>query len=297
MSGSRAVDGDTVEIGVFGGTGVYDMDKLEDVTVRVLETPYGAPSSEIRVGTVSGRRVAFLARHGRGHAHLPTEINYRANVHAFKQLGVSRVLSVGAVGSLREELPPRTLVVPDQFFDRTRHRPDTFFGEGVVAHVSLADPFSQPLRLALMTAAVEAGQAPYDGGTYVCMEGPQFSTRAESVFYAGVGGSIIGMTALSEARLCREAEMAYGLLSLVTDYDAWRPHADGVEAGEILAVLRDNAHVAHDVLYRAIGLVPAGPLPENRALDTALVTQPGSIPAATRERLGPLLARVLAARS
>ncbi len=296
MSASEAVNADTVEIGVFGGTGVYEMEALEDVEVRVLETPFGSPSSEIRVGTVSGRRVAFLARHGQGHAHLPTEINYRANVHAFKQLGVSRVLSVGAVGSLREELPPRTLVVPDQFFDRTRHRPDTFFGDGLVAHVSLADPFSQPLRLALLTAAVGTGQSPYDGGTYVCMEGPQFSTRAESVFYASIGGSIIGMTALSEARLCREAEMAYGLLSMVTDYDAWRPHEEGVDAGEILEVLRDNAHVAHDVLYGAIPLVPEGPLAENTALDTALLTQPGSIPAATRERLGPLLTRVLAAR-
>ncbi len=255
------------------------------------------PSSEIRVGTVAGRRVAFLARHGTGHAHLPSEIDYRANVYAFKRLGVSRVLSVGAVGSLREELPPRTLVVPDQFFDRTRHRPDTFFGDGVVAHVSLADPFSQPLRMALLEAAAGAGQSPFDGGTYVCMEGPQFSTRAESVFYASIGGSVIGMTALTEARLCREAEMAYGLLSLVTDYDAWRPHADGVEAGEILEVLRDNAHVAHDVLYRAIALVPEGPLVENQALDTALVTQPAAIPAATRIRLSPLLARVLGARA
>ena len=287
---------DGVEIGVFGGTGVYDMDALEDVETRAFETPYGPPSSDVRIGTVDGRRVAFLARHGAGHAHLPSEINYRANVYAFKQLGVSRVLSVGAVGSLREELPPRTLVVPDQFFDRTRHRADTFFGDGVVAHVSLTDPFSQPLRMALLQAAAGAGQPPFDGGTYVCMEGPQFSTRAESVFYASIGGSVIGMTALTEARLCREAEMAYGLLSLVTDYDAWRPHADGVEAEEILAVLRDNAHVAADVLRRAIPLVPEGPLPENQALDTALVTRPEAIPAATRVRLAPLLARVQAAR-
>jgi 5'-methylthioadenosine phosphorylase len=277
------------EIGVFGGTGLYTLDDLEEAQDLELDTPFGAPSAPLKVGVYGGRRVAFLARHGHGHRLLPSEIPYRANVYAMKLLGVSKVLSVGAVGSLREELAPRTLVVPDQFFDRTRHRADTFFGDGLVAHVSLAEPFAPALRQALLASARERGHKVVDGGTYVCMEGPQFSTRAESQAYRALGAAIIGMTNLTEARLCREAEIAYGALSLVTDYDAWRPHEAGVDTAEILAVLRDNAHVAHAVILDAIGRLPREPLPENRVLAAALVTPLERVPAATRARLLPLL--------
>jgi len=279
------------EIGILGGTGVYGVESLADAEEITLDTPFGAPSSPIRIGEMGGRRVAFLARHGPGHRYLPHEIPYRANVHALKQLGVEKVLGASAVGSLREELPPRTLVVPDQILDRTRHRADTFFGEGLVAHVSLADPFSEAVRKALLAGARDAGHAATDGGTYLCMEGPQFSTRAESTFYKGLGCSVIGMTVLTEARLLREAEIAYASLTMVTDYDAWRTEEEGVEAGDILAVLRANAHVAQDVLLAALPHVPEGTLPANRALDTALVTPLDQVPEATRQRLAPILAR------
>lgn len=281
--------GSTAEIGLLGGTGLYDLEGLEDAHDVELDTPFGPPSAPIRLGRLAGRSVAFLARHGAGHALLPSEIPYRANVFALKLLGVSKCLSVGAVGSLKEELSPRTLVVPDQFLDRTRHRVDTFFGDGVVAHVSLAEPFAPALRRVLVAAARACGHEVADGGTYLCMEGPQFSTRAESLWYRALGCSIIGMTNLTEARLCREAEIAYATLSLVTDYDAWRPHAAGVDAAEILAVLRDNAHVAHEVMVEAVRRVPEGPLPENHALATALVTPVDRIPAAARARLLPIL--------
>lgn len=277
------------EVGVFGGTGLYDLPGLEDAHDLDLDTPWGRPSAPVRVGRLGGRRVAFLARHGHGHHLLPTEIPYRANVYAMKVLGVTCCYSVGAVGSLREELPPRSLVVPDQFIDRTRHRVDTFFGEGLVAHVSLAEPFAPALRRVLLEAARAVGHPAADGGTYLCMEGPQFSTRAESLMYRAQGASIIGMTNLTEARLCREAEIAFATLSLVTDYDAWRPHEAGVDAAEILAVLRDNTHVAHEVLAAAIPRTPTEPLPEHRALATALVTPLARLPAALRDRLAPLL--------
>lgn len=283
----------TAEIGVIGGTGLYAMAGLTGVQDLQLETPYGSPSSGIRVGVLGGRRVAFLARHGPGHRLLPAEIPYRANVYALKLLGVGKVLAVSAVGSLREELPPRQLVVPDQFLDRTRHRVDTFFGDGLVAHVSLADPFSHELRSVLLSAARDLGHEPRDGGTYLCMEGPQFSTRAESRFYRQIGCDVIGMTALTEARLCREAELPYASLNLVTDYDAWRPQEQGTSASEILAVLRDNAHVAEQVLAAAIPRVPTGPLPEHGALRTALVTPLAQVPPDTLRRLAAILAPYL----
>lgn len=279
----------SVEIGVFGGTGLYDLPGLEDARDIDLDTPFGRPSAPVRVGRLGGRTVAFVARHGHGHRLLPTEVPYRANVYALKLLGVRSCYSVGAVGSLREELPPRSLVVPDQFIDRTRHRVDTFFGDGLVAHVSLAEPFAPALRQVLLEAARAVGHPAADGGTYLCMEGPQFSTRAESLMYRAQGASIIGMTNLTEARLCREAEIAFATLSLVTDYDAWRPHEAGVDAAEILAVLRDNTHVAHEVLAAAIPRTPSGPLPEQKVLASALVTPVDRIPAATRARLEAIL--------
>lgn len=281
------------EIGIIGGTGLYDMEGIEEVADIQVETPYGPPSSEIHTGLLHGRRVAFIARHGPGHCLLPTEVPYRANIYALKLLGVTKVLGASAVGSLREDLPPRMLVVPDQFLDRTRHRPDTFFGDGLVAHVSMAEPFSEPLRKTLIQAAHDRGHQITAGGTQICMEGPQFSTRAESLIWKSLGCDVIGMTALTEARLAREAEIAYASLNLVTDYDAWRPEERGVDAADILAVLRDNAHVGKDVLRRAVALVPKEDLPENTVLKTALITPLAQVPEATKERLAAILAPYL----
>jgi 5'-methylthioadenosine phosphorylase len=282
----------TAEIGLIGGTGLYEMAGLEDARELEVETPFGPPSSPVRVGRLAGRSVAFLARHGPGHRLLPGEIPYRANVYALKALGVSKVLSSSAVGSLREELPPRTLVVPDQYVDRTRHRADTFFGDGIAAHVSLADPCAPALRRALLDAARATGNEAVDGGTYVCMEGPQFSTRAESLAYRAQGWHLIGMTSLTEARLAREAEIAYASLCLVTDYDAWRPH-ESVDTAEILAVLRENAHRAEAVLRDAVPRVPPGSLPENRVLEAALVTPVARVRPEVRARLAAILAPYL----
>ncbi len=279
-----------VEIGIIGGTGLYGMEGLEDVRDVELDTPWGTPSSPIRCGRIEDRTVAFLTRHGPGHRLLPTEVPYAANVYALKMLGVSKVLATGAVGSLAEELPPRTLVVPDQAFDRTRHRRDTFFGDGLVAHVSLAEPFAEGMRQVLLDAAASIGQAVTDGGTYVCMEGPQFSTRAESLSYKARGFTVIGMTAYTEARLCCEAEIAYANLNLVTDYDAWRPHEAGVDTAEILEVLAHNSHVARDVLRAAVPRVPRAPLPENAVLGTAMITPLDKVPEATLARLQAILA-------
>jgi 5'-methylthioadenosine phosphorylase len=284
------VQGAQAEVGLIGGTGLYDMKGIGNIRDVELETPFGAPSSPVRLGRVEQREVAFIARHGPGHRLLPTEIPYRANIYALKMLGVSRILAASAVGSLREDLPPRSLVVPDQFIDRTRHRVDTFFGDGIVAHVSMANPFSEPLRKALLRGAKAAGHEARDGGTQLCMEGPQFSTRAESLWYRGEGCDVIGMTSITEARLAREAEIGYASLNLVTDYDAWRPEEAGVDAAEILAVLHDNADVATRILRMAIPRTPRGHLPENHVLTSALITPLAQVPEATRERLAAILA-------
>ena len=285
--------GASAEIGIIGGTGLYDMHGLEDVRELTVETPYGAPSSVLRTGTLEGRSVVFLARHGAGHRLLPTEVPYRANIYALKMLGVSKVLAVSAVGSLVEELPPRALVVPDQFLDRTRHRPDTFYGDGLVVHVSMAEPFAAAMRTALLDAARELGHAARDGGTQICMEGPQFSTRAESLIWKGLGCHVIGMTAMTEARLAREAEIAYASLNMVTDYDAWRPDEAGVDTAEILAVLHDNADVGKAILRAALLRVPDGPLPENGVLRSAMITPLDKVPPATIARLQAILAPYL----
>ena len=281
------------EIGIFGGTGIYDLDDIQDVQNEWMETPFGAPSAHFRIGTVCGRRVAFLARHGEFHRLLPSEIPYKANVWAMKKLGVKKILSPSAVGSLREELPPRTLVVPDQYVDRTRHRPDTFFGDGVVAHVSLADPFSEGLRQALVTGARSLELPVKDGGTYVCMEGPQFSTRADSTWYRSMGCDVIGMTSLPEARLCREAEIAYASLCMVTDFDAWRETEEAVVASDIIAVLKDNVEAARQVLCATMPHVPESALAENDSLKHAIITPLREVPEETRIRLGPILGRYL----
>jgi len=284
----------TVRIGIIGGSGLYDMAELTDREMRVVNTPYGAPSGPYVLGTLSGRRVAFLARHGDGHRHTPSELNYRANIYGFKTLGVEWILSASAVGSLREDVQPLDLFVPDQFFDRTRGRISTFFGDGVVAHVGFAHPFCAPLSDVLVSSARSQNATVHKGGTYVCMEGPQFSTRAESNFYRSQGWDIIGMTNLQEAKLAREAEICYSTLALVTDYDCWHPDHASVTVDMIIGNLTQNARMAQQVMATAVAQLPIERTCEcARALATALITRPDVIPAARKAVLQPLIGKYL----
>jgi len=288
-------------IGVIGGSGLYGMAGLEIGEERRLETPFGEPSDAYVLGEIDGHRVAFLARHGRGHRLLPSELNFRANIYGFKLLGVERILSVSAVGSMKIEYEPTHVVVPDQFYDRTRHRPDTFFGDGLAAHVSMADPVCPALKNVLADAADAAGATCHRDGTYLCMEGPQFSTRAESNIYRGWGVDVIGMTNLQEAKLAREAEICYATLAMVTDYDCW--HEEDVTVEAIVHVLHQNAEMAQQVVHRAVVALDGGrrergpeapqPCPCATALAAALITDRKAIPAATRERLRPLVGKYL----
>ena len=291
-----------VKIGVIGGSGLYHMDEVEVVEERRVATPFGDPSDAFVIGELAGRRVAFLPRHGRGHRLLPTEINFRANLYAFKLLGVERLLSVSAVGSLKIDYAPGHVVVPDQFFDRTRHRPDTFFGDGLVAHVSLADPVCPRLAAVAADAAEAAGGTVHRGGTYVCMEGPQFSTRAESNVYRSWGMDVIGMTNLQEAKLAREAEICYATLAMVTDYDCWHETEEAVSVEGVLAVLRRNVALGQQAIRRAIEALPDarpgagdGGCGCGDALRFALITERSAVPAATVERLRPLVGRYFGA--
>jgi 5'-methylthioadenosine phosphorylase len=282
------------EIGVIGGSGLYQMPGLADVRGLAVETPFGAPSDPYVVGTLEGRRVAFLARHGRGHRILPSELNFRANIHGFKQLGVERILSLSAVGSLKEEHKPLDFVVPDQFFDRTRHRIDTFFGDGIVAHVAFGDPICAELAGSVESACRLAGVNVKRGGTYLCMEGPQFSTKAESSTYRAWGMDVIGMTNLQEAKLAREAELCYVTVAMVTDYDCWHPHHDSVTVSQIIAVLVKNAENACEVVRRTVSSLPAGRTCKcGSALAHAILTERDKIPAATRDKLKLILNKYL----
>jgi 5'-methylthioadenosine phosphorylase len=280
-------------MGVLGGSGLYEMAGLTDVERVELDTPFGSPSDAIVVGDLEGTRVAFLARHGQGHRLMPGEINYRANVYAMKQLGVSKLVSASAVGSLKEEIAPLDVVVPDQFVDRTRHRPDTFFGDGLVAHVSLAHPVCERLSSQVAAAAERAGATVHRGGSYVCMEGPQFSTRAESELYRSWGASIIGMTNLSEARLAREAELCFATMALVTDYDCWNEHEEPVSVEAVVKRLQINAERAREAVRRLAATLEEGPCPCGEVLSTAIITPPERIPPQTAERLRPIVGRAL----
>ncbi|MFT4570532.1 MAG: 5'-methylthioadenosine phosphorylase [Hyphomicrobiaceae bacterium] len=280
-------------LGVIGGSGLYAMDVLGDAHEQHVATPFGEPSDAFVVGRLHGTDVAFLPRHGAGHRILPTELNFRANIHALKQLGVTEVVSVSAVGSLREEIVPGHLVVPDQFIDRTRGRVSTFFGDGCVAHVGFADPFCAGLSALVASSAREAGGTVHEGGTYICMEGPAFSTRAESNLYRSWGGNIIGMTNLQEAKLAREAELCFSTLALATDYDCWREEEEGVQTADILAVLAANAALAREtvsVVARDTG-AHSRTCGCRTALDFAVITDPARIPESTRAKLALLLAR------
>ncbi len=291
-----ATDAPHAEIGIIGGTGLYDLPGLEQREEVKLTTPYGEPGDALVTGVLSGCRVVFVPRHGRGHRLMPHEIPARANLYALKMMGVERVVSVSAVGSLREELEPGHVVVPDQIFDRTRGtRPSSFFGDGLVVHVSLADPYCPQLRGELVGAARRAaGTAVHDSGTYVCMEGPQFSTRAESRLYRQWGLGIIGMTALPEAKLAREAELCYATLALVTDYDCWREGGEDVTAEMVSEVLSRNAAAAQRTLTALLESLPsARECPCGSALEGAIVTAPDVVPQETRDRTRLLIGRYM----
>jgi 5'-methylthioadenosine phosphorylase len=278
------------EIGIIGGSGLYSMPGLTDVREVKQETPFGDPSDPYVLGTLDGRRVSFLARHGRGHRILPTELNFRANIYGFKQLGVQRILSVSAVGSLKEEHKPLDFVIPDQFFDRTRHRVDTFFGDGVVAHIAFADPVCPQLSQVVETACKKVGVTGKRGGTYLNMEGPQFSTKAESNVYRSWGMDVIGMTNLQEAKLAREAEICYVTVAMVTDYDCWHPHHDSVTVDQIVAVLVKNAENAAKVVRETVAGLPASRSCKcGSALAHSILTEREKIPSATRQKLKLIL--------
>jgi 5'-methylthioadenosine phosphorylase len=286
----------SVEIGIIGGSGLYDMAELTDREERRLTTPFGEPSGPYVVGTLAGRRVAFLARHGAGHRLMPSELNFRANVFGFKQLGVTHLLSASAVGSLKDEYRPLDLVFPDQFLDRTRGRISTFFGGGLVAHVGFAHPLCDRLRGIMAAAADETGARVHRGGTYVCMEGPQFSTLAESRLYRAWGMDIIGMTNLQEAKLAREAEICYATMALVTDYDCWHPDHDAVTVEMVIAVLTQNAVTAQRVIAGTVARLDAArDCGCGQALATAIITRPDVVPAQIKRDLAPLIGKYLPA--
>jgi 5'-methylthioadenosine phosphorylase len=282
------------EIGIIGGSGLYSMPGLTGVHEERVSTPFGDPSDAFVLGDLEGHKVAFLARHGRGHRLLPSELNFRANLYAFKKLGVTRILSMSAVGSLKEEHKPGDFLIPDQFIDRTFHRISTFFGEGLVAHVAFGDPVCATVAQTLTAACKSESITVKSGGTYVCMEGPQFSTRAESNLYRSWGADVIGMTNLQEAKLAREAEICYATAAMVTDYDCWRPGHDDVTVDQIVAVLNQNAANAARVIKAAVAAMPS----DRRcacasALQYAILTAPDAIPAATRDKLDLLIGKYL----
>jgi 5'-methylthioadenosine phosphorylase len=287
----------SIRIGIIGGSGLYDMAELTDREETVLSTPFGDPSGPYVTGRLRGQPVAFLARHAAGHRLMPTELPYRANIYGFKTLGVEWILSASAVGSLKQEYAPLDLVIPDQFFDRTRHRADTFFGEGLVAHVGFGHPVCPILHPLVYDSAVAAGATVHRGGTYVCMEGPQFSTKAESNLYRSWGMDIIGMTNLQEAKLSREAEICYVTIALVTDFDCWHPDHDHVTVDMVIANLQQNAQTAQRVIANAVGRLPVERTCEcARALASAIITRPEAIRPEARARLEAIVGRHLPPR-
>ena len=278
------------EIGIIGGSGLYSMPGFEAQEEACMETPFGRPSDNYVVGTLAGRRVAFLARHGRGHRISPSELNFRANIYGMKSLGVERIISLSAVGSLKAEHRPQDFVIPDQFFDRTRGRVSTFFGEGLVAHVSFADPVCPEVANVVAGSCQAVGVTARKGGTYLCMEGPAFSTKAESNVYRSWGMDVIGMTNLQEAKLAREAEICYATVAMVTDYDCWHPDHDSVTVDQIVANLLQNAGNACKVVAEAVTRMPAARGCKcGSALAQAIITDRKLVPAATRAKLGILI--------
>ena len=282
-----------VKIGVIGGSGLYTMPGFTDQEEVRVETPFGEPSDAYVVGQLEGRNVAFLSRHGRGHRISPSEINYRANIYGFKKLGVERIISLSAVGSLKEEHKPLDFVLPDQFVDRTMGRKATFFGDGLVGHISFADPVCGELASDLHEACKQAGVPAKRGGTYICMEGPAFSTKAESNLYRSWGMDVIGMTNLTEAKLAREAEICYATVAMVTDYDCWHPDHDAVTVVDIIRNLFHNAENAAKVVKAAVALLPEDDrtCACSRALRDALITDKKAVPEATHRRLEHIIGK------
>jgi 5'-methylthioadenosine phosphorylase len=281
-------------VGVIGGSGLYHMEGLEKIREVEVKTPFGKPSDRFIRGRLGDAELVFLPRHGRGHRWLPGEINFRANIFAMKKLGVERIISVSAVGSLREEIAPGHLVVPDQVIDRTTQRSSTFFGKGIVAHVSFADPFCKDLCKDLGDAAAQEAAKVHERGTYLCMEGPQFSTRAESRLYRSWGADVIGMTNLQEAKLAREAEICFGTLALATDYDCWNQSAGDVEIEHVLKVLTQNVELAQKTIRRVVkALADSRTCACASALKNAIITEPARIPKKTRADLRPIIGKYL----
>ena len=282
-------------IGVIGGSGLYEMEGLEQIQEVCLDTPFGKPSDAYITGILNGVKMVFLPRHGRGHRYLPSEVNYRANIYGMKQLGVERIISVAAVGSLKEAIVPGHIVIPDQFIDRTKGvRESTFFGDGIVVHVGFADPTCACLSDKLFRAAQKAGAITHKGGTYICMEGPAFSTRAESHLYRSMGGDIIGMTNLTEAKLAREAEICYGVIALSTDYDCWHDSHEDVTVDAILAIMHQNVTMAKEVIRHVVqDSVLEQTCNCSSTVQYAIITDRARIPSETIAKLGPIVSKYL----
>ncbi len=283
---------DKALIGVIGGSGLYQMAELGEVESVSLDTPFGKPSDDLIIGTIHGRRVAFLPRHGRGHRYSPSELNYRANIMAMKLLGVRWIISISAVGSMKEEIKPGEMVVPDQFIDLTKGRPSTFFGDGIVGHITFADPVCPTLARLLAAACRQTEAVVHEGGTYVCIEGPQFSTRAESRVYRSWGVDVIGMTNIPEAKLAREAEIHYATLAMATDYDCWHETEEDVTVEQIIRILMENVKKAQAVIRRAVAAVPdASACHCEQAMSAGVITDPAAISLEARQRLKPILGK------
>jgi 5'-methylthioadenosine phosphorylase len=291
---ARSASSDPIRIGIIGGSGLYNMPGLANAREVRVKTPFGDPSDALVLGTLEGKRVAFLARHARGHRFLPTEINYRANIHAMKQIGVERIVSVSAVGSLQEDLKPLDFLVPDQFYDRTRHRVSTFFGDGVVAHVGFDKPVCAQLTCVLGEACDRAKVRVHRGGTYICMEGPQFSTLAEAHVHRQLRFDVVGMTNVTEAKLAREAEICYATIAMITDYDCWHPEHASVTLEEIISNLNKNAENAQTVVREAVRAMPSERTCKcGSALAHAIVTDPAVISSSARKRLRVIAGKYL----
>lgn len=283
-----------MKIGIIGGSGLYDMKELKVLKTEKVSTPFGDPSDEYVIGEINGKETVFLPRHGKGHRLLPSELNFRANIYGMKKLGVSRILSVSAVGSLKEEIKPGDIVFPDQFIDRTFARNSTFFGEGVVAHMAFADPVCRDLLMTVSEAAKRMGATVHVGGSYVCIEGPQFSTRAESHLYRSWGASVIGMTNLNEAKLAREAEICYLTIALSTDYDCWYESAEDVSTKTILEVIKDNVEMSGKIIREAVNTIGEKcPVGCQEAVANTILTIPEVIPEETKKKLDLIVGKYL----
>jgi len=291
---NRSSKQEKITIGVIGGSGLYEMEGLTQVKTVKVATPFGRPSDDYLIGTLFGRRVAFLPRHGRGHRIMPSDINYRANIFGMKKLGVERIISVSAVGSMKEEIKPGDIVIPDQFYDHTKQRRSTFFGDGIVAHVGMADPVCAELGKILVDAGVTAGAAMHRGGTYLCMEGPQFSTRAESLTYRTWNADVIGMTNATEAKLAREAELCYSTIALATDYDCWHHSEEDVTVEAVLAVMKKNIETSKAMIREAVRMLPPLRICScGESLRNTIMTPEKLVPAKTKRDLAPIIGKYI----